>query len=233
MRRLVHSALRVAVSAFPALAQRGPVIVIPRRPDVPIFENGVDISWSVVEGEFGLDRPGLVAPTVIYRPPPVVVPYFGAAANEPGYYPRSDRQPGYGRLEIVPGPNRPLPPPAQSHRRSWSSTSAPTAADLPSPYPPTVIDPIISPVIGPSFNGPPRNHRPWASGRPGILAALLAANRPAVSHPAAARRAEANLSTVHHRICRREAIRPDQVRSDDRSWSYLGRGVCRPVHVAS
>ncbi len=167
MRRLVHSALLVAVSAFPALAQRGPVIVIPGRPDVPIFENGVDISWSVVEGEFGLDRPGLVTPTVIYRPPPVIVPYYGAAANEPGYYPRSDRQPGYGRLEIVPGPNRPLPPPAQSYRRSWSSTSAPTPADLPSPYPPTVIDPIISPVIGPSFNGPPRNHRPWASGRPG------------------------------------------------------------------
>jgi hypothetical protein len=165
MRRLVHSALLVAVSAFPALAQ--PVIVIPGRPDVPIFENGVDISWSVVEGEFGLDRPGLVTPTVIYRPPPVIVPYYGAAANEPGYYPRSDRQPGYGRLEIVPGPNRPLPPPAQSYRRSWSSTSAPTPADLPSPYPPTVIDPIISPVIGPSFNGPPRNHRPWASGRPG------------------------------------------------------------------
>src|SRR5271163_3166059 len=59
-----------------------------------------------------------------------------------------------------------------------------------------------------------------------IVAALLAANRPAVSHPAAARRPEANLSTVHPRICRREAIRSDQVRSDDRSWWYLGPGVC-------
>ena len=30
--------------------------------------NGIDASWGVVEGEFGLDRPGVVAPTVIYRP---------------------------------------------------------------------------------------------------------------------------------------------------------------------
>ena len=55
--RLVHAAVLFAVSASPALAQRGPVIVIPGRPDVPIFENGVDVSWSVIEGEFGLDRP--------------------------------------------------------------------------------------------------------------------------------------------------------------------------------
>ena len=30
--------------------------------------NGIDASWGVVEGEFGLDRPGAVTPTVIYRP---------------------------------------------------------------------------------------------------------------------------------------------------------------------
>ena len=117
----------LAVTASPALAQRGPVIVIPGRPDVPIFENGVDVTWSVVEGEFGLDRPGQVTPTVIYRlPPPVVTTYLGAAAYEPGYFPKDGRRPGYGRLEINPGPNRPLPPPAQSYRRSWSSESAPT-----------------------------------------------------------------------------------------------------------
>src|SRR6202023_3396593 len=81
--RFVHAAVLLAVSASPALAQRGPVIVIPGRPDVPILENGVDISWSVVEGEFGLDRPGQVTPTVIYRlPPPVIPTYAGAAATE-------------------------------------------------------------------------------------------------------------------------------------------------------
>ena len=78
--RLVHAAVLLAVSASPALAQRGPYIVIPGRPDVPIFENGVDVSWSVVEGEYGLDRPNIVNPVVIYRMPPVVVPYPGRAA---------------------------------------------------------------------------------------------------------------------------------------------------------
>jgi hypothetical protein len=65
--RLVHAAVLLAVSASPALAQRGPYIVIPGRPDVPIFENGVDVSWSVVEGEYGLDRPNIANPVVIYR----------------------------------------------------------------------------------------------------------------------------------------------------------------------
>jgi hypothetical protein len=155
--RFVAAAVLVAVTASPALAQRGPVIVIPGRPDVPIFENGVDVTWSVVEGEFGLDRPGQVSPTVIYRlPPPVVTTYLGAAAYEPGYFPRDGRRPGYGRLEINPGPNRPLPPPAQSYRRSWSSESAPTPPDLPSNNPPL----YISPYIAPNFSGPP-GPGPW------------------------------------------------------------------------
>jgi hypothetical protein len=160
MRFVVHAAVvLLAVAASPTLAQRGPVLVIPGRPDVPIFENGVDISWSVVEGEFGLDRPGQVTPTVIYRlPPPVITTYLGAAANEPGYFPQDGKKPGYGRLEIVPGPNRRLPPPAQSYRRSWSSESAPTPADLPSNYPPTYVAPIIAPTI----NGP---SGPWPPGR--------------------------------------------------------------------
>jgi hypothetical protein len=33
--------------------------------------------------------------------------------------------PGYGRLEIVPPPNRPLPRPAQSYSRSWRMESPP------------------------------------------------------------------------------------------------------------
>jgi hypothetical protein len=61
----------------------GTYIVIPGRPDVPIFENGVDVSWSVVEGEYGVDRPNIVNPTIIYRMPPVVVPYPGRAALGP------------------------------------------------------------------------------------------------------------------------------------------------------
>jgi hypothetical protein len=136
--RLVHAAVLLAVSASPALAQRGPYIVIPGRPDVPIFENGVDVSWSVVEGEYGLDRPNIVNPVVIYRMPPVVVPYPGRAALGPAYFPRDGMTPGYGRLEIVPPPNRPLPRPSpklQAARGGWSQR----------PRPPTFRRPIRTP----------------------------------------------------------------------------------------
>ena len=102
--RLVHAAVLVAVSASPALAQMGPYIVIHGRPDVPIFENGVDVSWSVVEGEYGLNRPNIVNPVVIYRMPPVVVPYPGRAALGPPYFPRDGMTPGYGRVEMRPPP---------------------------------------------------------------------------------------------------------------------------------
>ena len=66
--------------------------------------NGVDVSWSVIEGDFGLARPGLVTPTVMYRLPPPTAPYWAAPGgpNEPGFFPRSDKKPGYGRLEIEP-----------------------------------------------------------------------------------------------------------------------------------
>jgi hypothetical protein len=157
--RFVSVALFLALTASPALAQRGPVIVIPGRPDVPVLMNGVNIAWSVVEGDFGLSRPGLVMPTVIYQLPPVILPYDDPAANERGYFPQTGKEPGYGRLEINPGPNRPLPPPAQSYRKSWSSNSASTPADLPSSNPT-----YIAPLIAPSFNGSSHHHRPWLNG---------------------------------------------------------------------
>ncbi len=136
--RFVHAALLLAVTASPALAQREPEIVIPGRPGVPVMINGIDASWGVVEGEFGLDRPGMVAPTVIYRPLLISVP-----ENVPGYYPRDGRKPGYGRLEIVPPPDRSLPPPAPTYFRSWSSQSAPgPVTDYPPyPVPPVVVTP--------------------------------------------------------------------------------------------
>jgi hypothetical protein len=136
--RLLHAALLLAVTASPAFAQREPLIVIPGKPGVAVYINGIDASWGVVEGEFGLDRPGLVAPTVIYRPLVVALP-----SSVPDYYPRSGIRPGYGRLEIVPPANRPLPPPAPTYYRSWSSGSAPgPVTDYPSyPMPPVVVEP--------------------------------------------------------------------------------------------
>jgi hypothetical protein len=136
--RFVHAALLLAVTTSPALAQREPEIVIPGKPGVPVMINGIDASWGVVEGEFGLDRPGMVAPTVVYRPLLVSIPQ-----NVPGYFPREGRKPGYGRLEIVPPPDRVLPPPAPTYFRSWSSQSAPgPVTDYPPyPMPPVVINP--------------------------------------------------------------------------------------------
>ena len=178
--RFVRAAVLFAVSASPALAQRGPVIVIPGRPDVPIFENGVDVTWSVVEGEFGLDRPGQVTPTVIYRlPPPVMPTYASPTIDEPGYFPKDGSKPGYGRLEINPGPNRRLPPPAQSYRRSWSSESAPTPADLPSNNPPM----YVAPYIAPNINGPPGPPGPWRGGLgPGAGMGVGPGGGPGIAH---------------------------------------------------
>ena len=126
--RLVQVALLLAVSASPALAQRGPVIVIPGRADVPVIVNGVDVSWAVVEGEFGLDRPGMVAPTVIYQPFLVPMAYGPGYATR-GFFPQTGRRPGYGRLEVVPPPDRALPPRAPSFYRKWSNQSAPSDAN--------------------------------------------------------------------------------------------------------
>jgi hypothetical protein len=171
--RLAHTAFLLAIGASPALAQTGPVIVIPGRPDVPVIENGVDISWAVVESELGLARPGVLTPTVIYRPPPPVIISYAPASPQPGFFPSSGKTPGYGRLERAPDPNQPPPKPAQSFRQSWSAHSANTPADLPSnnQYPM-----YISPFISPSVNGPANNNNPWGNapvpgqpnGRPGM-----------------------------------------------------------------
>jgi hypothetical protein len=145
--RLAHAVLLLMVTASPAFAQREPEIVIPGKPGVPVFINGIDASWGVVEGEFGLDRPGM-APTVIYRP--LVVSY---PANVPTYTPKSGKRPGYGRFEIVPPADRALPPPAPTYYRSWSSQSAPVpATDEPSYAAPA--------VVAPSYYG--RRNRPKA-----------------------------------------------------------------------
>ena len=136
--RLVHAALLLAVTASPAFAQREPVIVIPGKAGVPVYINGVDASWGVVEGEFGLDRPGLVAPTVIYRPLVVAMP-----VNVPEYHPTTGKRPGYGRYEIQPPANRPMPPAAPTYYRNWSSTPEPgPVTDYPSyPMPPVMVEP--------------------------------------------------------------------------------------------
>jgi hypothetical protein len=92
-----------------------------------------------------------VAPTVVYRSLQVSVPY-----SVPGYFPRDNRKPGYGRLEIVPPPGAPKPPPAPSYFRSWSSQSAPGPV---TDYPPYPAPPIVySPTIEPNQKGQHHHH---------------------------------------------------------------------------
>jgi hypothetical protein len=126
----------------PARSADVPAFVIPGKPGVPVIINGYDASYSVVEGDWGLDRPGAVPPTIIsgplIGPPP--------AGYGRGYYPAYGQQPGYGRLEIEPPANRRLPRPAPSYHRSWSSQSDATPANV---NPPAETTPVI---IAPQIN---------------------------------------------------------------------------------
>ena len=133
MRARLALAILIGMTAA-AHADSGPVIVIPGRAGVPIIVNGVDISYAVVEGDWGLGKGVHVQPTV----------YGGRAVDpEPNvghYYPSAGHSPGYGRLEIQPPTNRKLPQPAESYHESWSSQSAPPKVQPEVPfYPPPVI----------------------------------------------------------------------------------------------
>lgn len=145
-----------------ASADSGPVIVIPGRPGIPIIINGIDASYAVVEGDWGLARSIHVQPTV----------YGGRYVNpEPHvghYYPSLGHAPGYGRLEIEPPANRKLPPRAESFHQSWSAHSDPIPAQSDIPQTPDVI---LAPEIaapGPGIGAPGlpqdlshRNRRPF------------------------------------------------------------------------
>jgi hypothetical protein len=132
MRMGVALALYIAMNAT-ALAGGGFDIVIPGRPGVPVIINGLDASYSAVEGEWGLGKNNQVQPTVYggrYIDP---VPHVGH------YYPSAGRTPGYGRFEIEPPSNRRLPQPAESYHQSWSVQSAPLPAQSNVPVDPPAI----------------------------------------------------------------------------------------------
>ena len=133
-----------------ALAGGGFDIVIPGRIGVPIIINGVDASYTVVTGEWGLGQGNQVQPTIYggrYIDP---VPRVGH------YYPSAGHRPGYGRLEVEPPPNRKLPRPAESYHQSWSAQSAPLPAQSNVPVDPPAI------IYAPQVDGHPdfRPRRP-------------------------------------------------------------------------
>ncbi len=126
-----------------AFAGGGFDIVIPGRPGVPVIINGVDASYAVVEGEWGLGKSEQVQPTV-----------YGGRYIDPEprvghYYPSLGQLPGYGRLEIQPPANRRLPQPAESYHQSWSAQSIPQPAqpDVPFYPPPVIVAPQVD--VGP------------------------------------------------------------------------------------
>jgi hypothetical protein len=148
-------------TTLPALAaDSGAAIVIPGRPGVPIIINGIDASYAVVEGDWGLAK-GQRVPVTIYGGRAVdPVPHVGH------YYPSAGLLPGYGRLEIEPPANRKLPQPAESYHESWTSQSAPPAQPEVPVYPPPVI---VAPQNGDmgmpeNFSGEPPKLRPRKPG---------------------------------------------------------------------
>jgi hypothetical protein len=155
-------------TALPAFAGEGFDIVIPGRPGVPIIINGVDASYAVVEGDWGLGKGIHPQPTVYGGRPVEPEPPVGH------YYPTLGRTPGYGRLEIEPPPNRILPKPAESYHESWSAQSAPPKAqpDVPLYPPPVIVAPrnrgpgMSQQVPNLPSTGQPLNPRPR---RPGSL----------------------------------------------------------------
>jgi hypothetical protein len=106
---------------------------------VPVIINGGDASYCVVEGDWGLARPGHVPVTVVACPYLKPVPGY-----ETSYFPAFGRKPGYGRHEIEPPPDRKLPPPAPSYFREWGTHSDPVPA---SPDPPANVQINVEPRI--------------------------------------------------------------------------------------
>jgi hypothetical protein len=117
-----------ALAIAPARAEgEGPVIVIPSRPGIPVIINGRDASYAVVEGDWGLSRPGAAVVTVIGGSPVLPNPVY---TRRPSYHPRYGRAPERGRNEIEPSADRALPEPAESFSRSWSTSSDVTPVNV-------------------------------------------------------------------------------------------------------
>ena len=109
-----------AFAAAPARADNGPVIVIPSRPGVPVVINGRDASYAVVEGDWGLSRPGHGTVRVIGGSPLYPNRVYHQRNS---YHPAYGRAPPRGRPEIEPPADRVLPEQPESFSRSWSTSS--------------------------------------------------------------------------------------------------------------
>lgn len=119
-----------------ALADSHPALVMANPRGIPPIVNGFDATGAVIEGDWGLARPGAGTVTIYRGASELVVPPAPA-----GFFPATGRQPPYGRHEIIPPRNRRLPRPAESYRRSWSSDPAGPVvpATVPAEPPPVIF----------------------------------------------------------------------------------------------
>lgn len=138
--------LTALFSAAPAHAQTGPVYVVPTRPGVPVVLHGRDVSYTVVEGDWGLARPGHVVPSIVGYAPPVG---NRASPIQGIYHPRYGAPPPRGRNEVDPGPDRQMPEPAESFSRSWE-----TSSEMGKSRPPKAGRPYAPPSGGEPFPRP-------------------------------------------------------------------------------
>ncbi len=129
---LLALAFAVVSAAAPACADSGPVVVIPSRPGIPVIINGIDASYAIVEGDWGLARPGHGTITVIGGMP--VVPN-AVYTRRNTYVPRYGAPPPRGRNEIEPPADRLLPPLAETYSRSWGTSSERPVIMVPSNRP--------------------------------------------------------------------------------------------------
>jgi len=135
MRSFVTLAILMTTAGVARAESNGPVIAIPGRPGVPVIINGVDASYAVVEGDWGLDKGVHRQPTVYGGHPIEPMPPVGH------YYPSAGHLPGVGRLEIE---SADKPKPAPTFHETWSAGSRQADPLIPSQnavpaYPPPVI----------------------------------------------------------------------------------------------
>lgn len=141
-------ALMAGIAASgPAAADHEPSFVLPDRFGRPVIVDGLDVTGAVIEGDWGLYRPGH-GRRVIYDAD-------SAARLDPrGYFPATGRPPRRGRLEIEPPPAAPHPRPADPYYRQWGTQSGPAAATILPPYDPPPV--IVAPRLGERARRPVR-----------------------------------------------------------------------------
>lgn len=133
------------VSLTPALAEGGFALVVPGR--MGMTYNGRDATYAVVEGDFGLNRPGQNPHTIIF--PRAYVP----GPSEYGYFPNTGQPPRAGRLEIEPPANRKPLPRAESFHQVWTVESERQREVEPPPFDPPAV------IVAPDFDRRERRRR--------------------------------------------------------------------------